>query len=1104
MKFPADRLAKWPIYGLAVLLAALLAWMGLRKDANPDALYQERLETRAEGEEAEGSGREDWFYRQRAYPAKTIPFDAGVRMVEQLEREEARMRSQALTMRSAEPQQQAVWAALGPQPIVNGQTFGFPRNNVSGRVSAIALDPRYDGAANQTVYVGGAQGGVWKSTDNGVNWTPLTDSQPSIATGAITIDPKNPDTIYVGTGEGNRCALCYYGAGLLKSTNGGATWTQIGGPGSVRAPSVPAFLTTSFSQVAIDPSNSSVLYVSTSFGTSSSASNEGVDTATLTSLQVGVWKSTDAGATWRNVDPGGTNGQFSAHDVIVDPRNPSRVFAAMRTIGIFRSEQGGEPGTWQLVGGGLPDVGSNPQGTPSTSPYRRAVMAIGPPIAPSTNTTFYVAVARTNSTLLGIYRSTDNGVTWFQVTNPPAGGQANYNLDIQVDPSDSNVLYYGTSANNSFTSGTLWRSSDGGQTWTDITLGDNTTGGLHADTHQITIAPANPNIVFTGNDGGIWRTTNAKSGPVAWTQLNNGLNLTQFMSLALHPTDPNFIIGGTQDNGTNRFRGNLGWDHIADGDGGFTLIDQSNPQVLYHTFFNQNNVGATAQIGPRLSQDGGNTWLRRGCFNCGVAQGNFNPADRVAFYAPMALNTGFTGENGNVVYFGTHRLYRTADRGLTWTGLGASSDNFGADLTTGAAGEVITTIAGHPQVSGGTEVVWAGTSDGQVQVTANAGAGAGATFTNVTKAPLPNRVVTEIALDPANSQRAIVVYSGFNQNTPSTPGHVFLTTNRGGSWQDISGNLPDVPVTSVAIHPTSPNTIYLGTDLGVFQTTDGGASWARPGSGMPRVATFMVRYHAASNSVVAATHGRGMFRLTTARAATTVSAANFSAASIASEAIVAVFGTGLATQTIAATSIPLPTALAGSRVSVRDAAGVERLSPLFFVSPTQINYQIPPGTVAGAASVTISSGDGTVSTGAVQIATVAPSLFAQNANGQGVPAGNALRVRADNSRENLAISTLDGATNRFVPLPIDLGPATDQVFLVMFGNGIRFRSSLSNVTATIGGANAEVLFAGAQGALIGLDQVNLRIPRSLVGRGEVDVALVVDGKPANTLRVNIK
>jgi uncharacterized protein (TIGR03437 family) len=121
-----------------------------------------------------------------------------------------------------------------------------------------------------------------------------------------------------------------------------------------------------------------------------------------------------------------------------------------------------------------------------------------------------------------------------------------------------------------------------------------------------------------------------------------------------------------------------------------------------------------------------------------------------------------------------------------------------------------------------------------------------------------------------------------------------------------------------------------------------------------------------------------------------------------------------------------------------------------------------------------------------------------------VPAGNALRVRADNSRENLAISTLDGATNRFVPLPIDLGPATDQVFLVMFGNGIRFRSSLSNVTATIGGANAEALFAGAQGTLIGLDQVNLRIPRSLVGRGEVDVALVVDGKPANTLRVNIK
>ncbi|MGH9839997.1 MAG: hypothetical protein ACREEM_14530, partial [Blastocatellia bacterium] len=594
---------------------------------------------------------------------------------------------------------------------------------------------------------------------------------------------------------------------------------------------------------------------------------------------------------------------------------------------------------------------------------------------------------------------------------------------------------------------------------------------------------------------------------VAWNQLNNTLSLTQFISLALHPTDPNIIIGGTQDNGTNRFRGSPGWDHADDGDGGYALIDQSNPQVAYHTYFNQPRSGSDrALIGPAVSLSGGDpgTWGFTGCNGCTAQPGNFNPTDRVAFYAPMALNTGFTGASGNVVYFGTQRLYRTADRGATWTGLGASADGFGADLTNGGAGAYVTAIAGHPRVVGDGEIVWAGTSDGLVQVTANAGALAGTTFTNITKAPLPNRVVTDIALDPANTQRAIVVYSGFNSVTPTTPGHVFLTNDRGGSWQDISGNLPDVPVTSVALNPSSPNTIYLGTDLGVFQTTDGGATWVRLGNGMPRVAVFMVRYHAATGSLVAATHGRGIYRLTTARAVTTVSAANFSPTAIATEAIVAAFGTGLATQTLAASTVPLPTALGGSRVSVIDSASVERLSPLFFVSPNQINYLIPPGTATGAATVVITSGDGVVSSGTVQIATAAPSLFAQNANGQGVPAGNALRVRGDGSRENIAIFIRDSAQNRFIATPIDLGPATDQVFLVLFGTGIRFRSALSNVSATIGGSGSEVLFAGAQGTLVGLDQINLRIPRSLIGRGEVDVALIADGKAANTLRVNVR
>ena len=267
----------------------------------------------------------------------------------------------------------------------------------------------------------------------------------------------------------------------------------------------------------------------------------------------------------------------------------------------------------------------------------------------------------------------------------------------------------------------------------------------------------------------------------------------QFQSLALHPTNPDFVIGGTQDNGTNRYTGELSWTRIASGDGGFTLIDQSNPQVLYHTFFNQNNSdGARPQIGPEVSLNGGNTWTPRGCFGCMAQPGNFNPADRVGFYAPLAQHTGFTGANGNVVYFGTHRLYRTANLGQMWTGLGPSTDGFGQDLTRGGTAR-LSVIAAHPKLDTTSdppgEIVWTGASDGTVQVTTNAGKLADATFNNVTRAPLPNRFVTDIALDPNDRRRAYVTFSGFNAGTPTAPGHVFVTDDLGQTWRNISGDL---------------------------------------------------------------------------------------------------------------------------------------------------------------------------------------------------------------------------------------------------------------------------------------------------------------------------
>ncbi|MGH9843055.1 MAG: SBBP repeat-containing protein, partial [Blastocatellia bacterium] len=239
-------------------------------------------------------------------------------------------------------------------------------------------------------------------------------------------------------------------------------------------------------------------------------------------------------------------------------------------------------------------------------------------------------------------------------------------------------------------------------------------------------------------------------------------------------------------------------------------------------------------------------------------------------------------------------------------------------------------------------------------------------------------------------------------------------------------------------------------------------------------------------------------------AVATVSAASFLGGELASEQIVAAFGTNLSTTTQVATAVPLPTNIAGTQVQVRDSQGAARLAPLFFVAPMQVNYQIPPGTANGAAAVTVTSGDGSVSTGTINVTAVAPSLFSASATGQGLAAATALRVKADGTQVFEAIAQFDAQQNRFVPIPIDLGPAGEQVFLIAYGTGLRKNSSLGAVNVKMGGTDCEVLYLGPQGGFVGLDQGNIRIPRTLIGRGEIDVVITVDGKAANMVRVSIK
>lgn len=285
-------------------------------------------------------------------------------------------------------------------------------------------------------------------------------------------------------------------------------------------------------------------------------------------------------------------------------------------------------------------------------------------------------------------------------------------------------------------------------------------------------------------------------------------------------------------------------------------------------------------------------------------------------------------------------------------------------------------------------------------------------------------------------------------------------------------------------------------------------TWRAPAQSVGRV-TFYVAGNAANGNF--ANSGDFIYTINSSSqpaalaAVSTVSAASFAPAGmLAPESIVAAFGGNLADSTMVSNTVPLPTELGGAKVRVRDSAGMERDAGLFFVSAQQINYLIPAGTASGAATITFLRNNTPVGAGTATIDATAPGLFSANASGQGVAAAVLVRVRADGTQSFEPVVRFDSGTNRFVAVPIELGAETDQLVLLLFGTGIRGRASLSDVVAQIGGANSEVMFAGPAPGFIGLDQLNVRLSRTLGGRGDVNVALTVGGKAANVVTINVR
>ena len=722
--------------------------------------------------------RMEWLYQQRAYPLNRIPPGARLKALQQLDAKLAQEAAQRNADRSlagtavlSASSTSSAWRQIGPEPV-NGYW-----GTASGRVAALAIDPRN----SKVVYLGAAQGGVWKTTDGGTTWLPLTDSQASLAIGSIALDPSNPDTVYVGTGEENGSGDSYYGAGILKSTDGGTTWTQIPGNfvggwgGGAR-----------IGGIAVDPSNSRIVLAAV---------------GCCAPTNSGIYRSTDGGMTWSSV----LNLGNDARDVMFDSTNGNVAYAAIDAHGIAKSTDGGL--TWNPVNG------SGTNALPSAN-VARVEMAM----ARSNTAVLYAGIVDNRyGSLLGFYKTTDGGQNWSQLTGTPnyCDGQCWYDNVIGVDPLDANVVYVGGAY-----SSPMMRSLDGGNTWMNVT----TTSSLHPDSHALAFAP-DASILYEGGDGGVASTTNIMASTVTWTKLNSTLAITQFYSgLSIHPTNVNIGFGGTQDNSTNHYTGSLGWQTVSCGDGGQTSIDFVNPNNVY-----VNCIGMSLE----KSTDGGNNFV--GALN------GINTSDRVQWVPPLTMDP----LNSQRLYFGTSRVYQTNNGAGTWTAISG-------DLTVNS----LTTIAVAPSDP---NTVYAGSGDSHLNVTTSAGSGTGAVWTD-RSAGLPGRFISRIAVDAQSPAIAYVAFSGFNA-AGGQPGHVFKTTNAGANWSDISGDLPDTPVNDIVADPDMPNTLYIGTDVGVFFTSNGGANWSTLGSGFPRVAVFGLALHRPTRTLRAATHGRSMWDL---------------------------------------------------------------------------------------------------------------------------------------------------------------------------------------------------------------------------------------------------